>query len=169
MGIKRITEEKAQGLIKVSEDYTNAEAVYFTILPSKDPQKRAEGWEDVTYYTNRPVHLRAPKGSTNNQWIYVLVNETMPGLCKIGFTKNKPSDRVKQINSATGVPINFEVAYTFPCFNAHDLEQEIHHYLQEEGFRVNNKKEFFNISIEEAKAVINKLGKPYVIEEDGSI
>ena len=162
MGIKRITVEEAEGLIKVSEDQTGADDSYFTLTP--DPEQ-GDGWDKVTYYTNRPKKIQIPQGMTGCQWVYVLTNPTMPGLCKIGFTKNKPSDRVKQINSATGVPINFEVAYTFPCFNAHDLEQEIHHYLQEEGFRVNNKKEFFNISVDEAKAVINKLGKPYVITE----
>ena len=169
MGIKRLTQEEAQGLIKVSDDYTGAETYGFTLTPSTGTQYPAEdGWESVTYYTHRPIKFKAPKGSTNNQWIYVLTNESMPGICKIGFTKNKPSDRAKQINSATGVPIDFTVEYTYPCFNAHDLEQEIHHYLQEEGFRVNNKKEFFNVTVEQAKAVINKIGKPYVITEDES-
>ena len=45
MGIKRITEEYAQGLIKVSEDQTDTEATYFTLTPSE----KGDGWEDVTY------------------------------------------------------------------------------------------------------------------------
>jgi len=62
MGLKRITEEYAQGLIKVDYDLTDAPAVYFTITPSTDPQMNAEGYEDVTYYTNRPKKIQIPKG-----------------------------------------------------------------------------------------------------------
>ena len=53
-------------------------------------------------------------------------------------------------------------------FNAHDLEKEIHAYLQKEGFRVNNKKEFFYITVEDAKSVIKRIGEPYkmVIDEN---
>ena len=58
MGIKRITEEYAQRLIKVSEDLTEAEATYFTLTSSD----KGDGWEDVTYYTNRPKKIQIPKG-----------------------------------------------------------------------------------------------------------
>ena len=162
MGIKRITEEYAQRLIKVSEDLTEAEATYFTLTPSD----KGDGWEDVTYYTNRPKKIQIPKGVTGCQWVYVLTNTTMPGLCKIGFTKNKPSERVKQINSATGVAQDFVVEWAYPCFNAHDVEKQIHKYLQDNGFRVNNKKEFFNISVDEAKAVVERIGEPYKMESN---
>jgi hypothetical protein len=162
MSISRISVAEAQELIKVDDDLTGAPAVYFTLTPSIDSSYPAsEGWDAVTYYTNRPKRLKLPKGITNCQWIYVLTNETMPGLVKIGYTKNMPTDRVKQINSATGVALDFVVEWAFPCFNAHDLEQEIHHYLQNEGFRVNNKKEFFTTTVEEAKSVITRIGKPY--------
>jgi len=93
----------------------------------------------------------------------------MPGLVKIGFTKNKPSERVKQINAATGVGLDFNVKYQYPCFNAHDLEKEIHIYLEAEGFRVNKKKEFFNITVEQAVSVIERIGEPYKMVEDESI
>ena len=121
MGLKRITVEYAEGLIKVDDDLTDAPAVYFTITPSSNPQMAAEGYEDVTYYTNRPKKIQIPKGMVGSQWVYVLTNPTMPGLCKIGFTKNKPSERVKQINSGTGVAMDFVVEWAFPCFNAHDV------------------------------------------------
>ena len=158
MGISRITEEEARLLIKVSDDHTGAEASYFTLTPDPD---LGDNWDKVTYYTNRKKKLTIPKGASGCQWIYVLSNELMPGIVKIGFTKNKPSKRVKQINSATGVAMDFKVEWAFPCFNAHDLEKEIHHYLQEEGFRVNNRKEFFTLTIEEAKSVIKRIGQPY--------
>lgn len=161
MSIRRITEDYATGLIKLSDDFTGAEAKYFTLTPSTNPPLGEEGWDDVTYYTNRPKELKIPTGVANCQWIYILSNPTVPGLIKIGFTKNKPSERVKQINAATGVALDFSVEWAFPCFNAHDLEKEIHHYLEENGFRVNKKKEFFNLSVDEGKAVIKRMGEPY--------
>jgi len=160
MGIKRITEEYAQGLIKVSEDQTDTDASYFTLTTSD----KGDGWDDVTYYTNRPKKIQIPKGVTGCQWVYVLTNTKMHGLCKIGFTKNKPSERVKQINSATGVAQDFVVEWALPCFNAHDVEKQVHKYLQDNCFRVNNKKEFFNISVEEAKAVVERIGEPYKMD-----
>ena len=166
MGLKRITLEYAQGLIKVDDDLTDAPAVYFTITPSNDPQMAAEGYEDVTYYTNRPKKIQIPKGMVGSQWVYVLTNPTMPGLCKIGFTKNKPSERVKQINSGTGVAMDFVVEWAFPCFNAHDVEKQVHKYLEDNGFRVNKNKEFFNVSVNEAKAVVERIGEPYKMNED---
>jgi hypothetical protein len=166
MGLKRITEEYAQGLIKVDDDLTDAPAVYFTITPSTDPQMNAEGYEDVTYYTNRPKKIQIPKGMVGSQWVYVLTNPTMPGLCKIGFTKNKPSERVKQINSGTGVAMDFVVEWAFPCFNAHDVEKQVHKYLEDSGFRVNKNKEFFNVSVNEAKAVVERIGEPYKMNDD---
>jgi len=166
MGLKRITEDYAQGLIKVSEDLTEAEAYYFTLTPDLE---KGDGWEKVTYYTNRPKKIQIPKGMTGCQWVYVLTNTSMPGLCKIGFTKNKPSERVKQINSATGVAVDFVVEWAYPCFNAHDVEKQIHRYLQDNGFRVNNKKEFFNISVDEAKAVVKRIGEPYKMTEDEEV
>ena len=166
MGLKRITEEYAQGLIKADDDLTGAEAVYFTITPSNDPQMASEGYEDVTYYTNRPKKIQIPKGMVGSQWVYVLTNPTMPGLCKIGFTKNKPSERVKQINSGTGVAMDFVVEWAFPCFNAHDVEKQVHKYLEDNGFRVNKNKEFFNVSVNEAKAVVERIGEPYKMNND---
>ena len=166
MGLKRITLEYAQGLIKVDDDLTDAPAVYFTITPSSNPQMAAEGYEDVTYYTNRPKKIQIPKGMVGSQWVYVLTNPTMPGLCKIGFTKNKPSERVKQINSGTGVAMDFVVEWAFPCFNAHDVEQQVHKYLEDNGFRVNKNKEFFNVSVNEAKAVVERIGEPYKMNND---
>ena len=162
--ITRITSEQAEKFLSCEEDQLNTLAHYFTLEPDpEDPQ-----WDIVTYYTNRSREIHIPKGLTGAQYIYILENDTMPGLVKIGFTKNKPSERVKQINAATGVALDFDVKYQYPCFNAHDLEKEIHIYLEAEGFRVNKKKEFFNITVEQAVSVIERIGEPYKMVEDES-
>lgn len=159
--LTRINPEKAEGLVSCKDDQLNTPAYYFTLIP--DPE--APEWDIVTYYTNRSREIHIPKGLTEAQYIYILTNDTLPGLCKIGFTKNKPTERVKQINSATGVAMDFNVVYQYPCFNAHDLEREIHMYLESQGFRVNKKKEFFNITVEQAVSVIERIGDPYKMQE----
>ena len=162
--ITRITPEQAEKFLSCKEDQLGTPAVYFTLTPNEDDPT----WDDVTYYTNRPREIIIPKGLTGAQYIYVLTNDTMPGLVKVGFTKNKPSERVKQINAATGVAQDFTVEYQFPCFNAHDLEKEIHIYLESQGFRVNKSKEFFNITVQQAISVIERIGDPYKMQENES-
>ena len=75
---------------------------------------------------------------------------------------------LESVKIVSGVAQDFIVEWAYPCFNAHDLEKEIHAYLQKEGFRVNNKKEFFYITVEDAKSVIKRIGEPYkmVIDEN---
>lgn len=159
---RRLKEKEAQELIKVSDDYTDSPTIGFTLTPSTSEQFPAEeGWEDVTYYTNRSKTLLFKPG-TGKQYVYILTNDTMPGLVKIGYTKNDPGKRAKQINAATGVALDFNVEWAFSCYNGIELEQEVHKYL--DSFRVNKNREFFRMTVEEAKSVIERLGKRYNVE-----
>jgi len=160
---RRLSEQEAQSLIKVSDDYTDSPSVGFTLTPSTSERFPAEeGWEDVTYYTNRSKTLQFEPG-TGKQYVYILTNDTMPGLVKIGYTKNDPGVRAKQINAATGVALDFNVEWAYSCFNGIELEQEVHKYL--DSFRVNKNREFFRMTVEEAKSVIERLGKRYNIQD----
>ena len=84
----------------------------------------------------------------------------MPNLVKIGHTKKEPDIRAKQVSRGTGVPTNFRVEFAFRCFNAESLEREIHKYLK--PYRVNNNKEFFQMSLKEAENTIELLGQRYL-------
>ena len=66
----------------------------------------------------------------------------------------------KQISNATGVALPYKVEWAFHCYNGFGLEQEIHHKLEE--YRVNNNREFFQISLDEAKETVKILGKQYI-------
>ena len=109
MRIKRISAEEAQGLIKVSQDLDNA--VYYTFTTHIDPQKASEGWESVTYYSDKKQTYQIPTNVPNAQWVYALSNPSMPNMLKIGYTNQDPEARVKEINRATGVPTDFIVEY----------------------------------------------------------
>jgi len=77
--------------------------------------------------------------------IYILINEAMPGLCKIGYTRTSIEQRLGELSRQTGVPVPFE------CFYAKRVKLnviEIEDWLQElfEKERINLRKEFFTIS-----------------------
>jgi len=157
MSLTRITPEEAKQYIPLKENYGNTDlenAEYFTLTPSK----RGGGWESVTYYTGKKLGLYSDKGE-GDQWVYVLSNPSSPGLLKIGYTKQTPEERAKQISSATGVALPYKVEWAYKCFNGETVEREVHHKLKSQ--RVNNNKEFFQISLEEAKEVINLIGEKF--------
>jgi hypothetical protein len=158
--MERIEIEEAKGLIKADSSNDNSDAHYFTLTPALD------GWEKVTYYTNRKSTYNIPTSVPNAQWVYILSNEAMPNIVKIGYTNNDPHERVKEINRATGVPSDFIVEYALPCVNGYEVEQLVHEYLEDEGLRVNTRKEFFQMDIEDAIVIIERIGKPYKIIED---
>ena len=111
MSLTRLTVSKAKKFIPLKENYGNTDleyAKYFTLSPSA----RGEGWEDITYYTDKKYGLYANKGK-GNQWVYILSNPTQPGLLKIGYTKNLPEKRAKQISSATGVALPYKVEWAY--------------------------------------------------------
>jgi len=156
--MKRITEKVAKGFIPLRENYGNTgieNAAFFTITPSE----RGEGWEDVTYYTEKKYGLYADQGE-GDQWVYVLSNPSLPKeYLKIGYTKLKPEERATQISSATGVPTPYKVEWAYKCFNGEMVERMTHEKLK--AFRVNNRKEFFHVSLEEAKDNIILIGNKF--------
>ena len=156
--MKRITEKVAKGFIPLRENYGNTgveNAAFFTITPSE----RGEGWEDVTYYTEKKYGIYADQGE-GDQWVYVLSNPSLPKeYLKIGYTKLKPEERATQISSATGVPTPYKVEWAYKCFNGEMVERMTHEKLK--AFRVNNRKEFFHISLEEAKNNIILIGNKF--------
>jgi hypothetical protein len=156
--MKRITTQESQKYISLEEDFTNKtlqDCPYFTLTPSP----RGDGWDTVTYYTARRKDTYSDRG-IGDQWVYVLSNPTTPNLLKIGYTKNTPDERAKQISAATGVALPYKVEFAFKCFNGEQLEGEVHRFLSE--FRVNNQREFFEVSLEEATKAIEELGVRYL-------
>ena len=156
--MERLTKKGAKGFIPLRDNYGNTEleyAKYFTLTPST----KGDGWEDVTYYTEKKYGLYADQGE-GDQWVYVLSNPSLPKeYLKIGYTKLKPEERAIQISSATGVPTPYKVEWAYKCFNGEIVERMTHQKLK--AFRVNNKKEFFHISLEEAKDNIILIGNKF--------
>ena len=156
--MKRITDEVAKGYIPLSENYGNTgveNAAFFTITPSE----HGGGWENVTYYTEKKYRLYADQGN-GDQWVYVLSNQSLPKeYLKIGYTKLTPEERAVQISSATGVPTPYKVEWAYKCFNGEIVERMTHEKLK--PFRVNNRKEFFQVSLKDAQKVIKLIGNKF--------
>ena len=154
--MERITIKESQKLVPYTDDLINGTIEYFTITPSD----KGDGWEDVHYFTSRKTNQYSNREGDGDSWVYVLSNPTMPGLVKIGSTSKDPNERAKQISRGTGVPLEFVVQYAYRCFNAERLERELHKYFK--PHRTNNKKEFFQLELDEVKYGIMELGKKYL-------
>jgi T5orf172 domain len=55
-------------------------------------------------------------------FVYVLSNEAMPGIVKVGMTTKLAEDRAKQLRG-TGVPLPFHVEFRSATSHPHDLEE----------------------------------------------
>jgi tRNA(Ile2) C34 agmatinyltransferase TiaS len=85
-------------------------------------------------------------------FIYLLSNENMPGLVKIGYCRRPVEERVKELSSQTGVPKPFSIEAYFASEKPEDDERKIHQEFSE--YRVLGK-EFFEIA--SVKAVVKVM------------
>ncbi len=118
-----------------------------------------EKWEQVDYYGE--AWLDPTNGIYKPQYVYVLVNPSIPGICKIGYTKKTVYERCSQINSATGVITPWYPVFVYKCPSGRLLEKEVHNYLENQGKRVNLKREGFEIDAKDAIIIIEEIGEKY--------
>lgn len=76
-------------------------------------------------------------------YIYILINASTDGIIKIGKTQRDPSERAKELSSATGVPTPFTVVYHAYFNDCDKAEKFVHTKL--ERYRVANNREFFKV------------------------
>ena len=87
--------------------------------------------------------------------IYVLTNEAMPGLVKIGITGSDPSSRADQLYT-TGVPVPFTVEFAGEVPNPRPVEQALHNAFRDH--RINPKREFFEIEPDQPIEMLRAFG-----------
>jgi hypothetical protein len=148
--MKRVTPEESHYYIKLKPHQTR-KADAFTLIPEED------GWESVVYLANAVLDpsgaVRAP------EYVYVLVNKSVPNMVKIGMTTNTPDERARQISAATGVATPWIPVYSFQCYRSDLLEEEIHQHFS--TYRVNTHREMFAVDSYTAQKVIEELGYKY--------
>jgi hypothetical protein len=148
--LKYVTPEEAHYYIKLShKQHHKADA--FTRVPDGD------GWDSVYYLASAVLD---PTGVVRaSEYVYVLVNKTVPNMVKIGMTTTTPSQRANEISRATGVVMPWVPVFEFRCFRSDLLEAEVHEYLH--THRVNAHREMFSVDSHTAQRVIEELGYKY--------
>ena len=93
-------------------------------------------------------------------WVYVISNNAMQGLVKVGFSTKDPDLRAEELNH-TGSPHPYEVEYDMLIEEPREIEQKTHQLLssKREG------KEWFRCSAEEAIAAIKQVSGTRAISE----
>ena len=158
--LKRITIEdahfyKSLNMDELSPEVVCRKATAFTLTPDPD----MPGWDLVSYYQDSPVDQDGNLVPT--EYVYVLINKSMPQMVKIGMTIREVDQRVKEISGATGVPTPWVPIYSFKCFNSYKLEQELHAHL--DAVRVSGNREMFYLHSKDAIETVKLLGAKYTI------
>lgn len=84
-----------------------------------------------------------------SKFVYVLSNESMPGLYKIGKTVNIQT-RLKDLDS-TPTPTPFTVEFLFQCEDNDYVEKSLHKIFND--LRVRNNREFFRVDLKSVEEV----------------
>jgi hypothetical protein len=102
--------------------------------------------------------MSAPTG-----YIYAFANEAMLGLLKIGMTEREPTDRLRDANSSDTwrPPMPFKIVMAKAVREPRAKEAAIHALLARLGARVNANREFFRISMEDARLAFDLLDGDY--------
>lgn len=92
-------------------------------------------------------------------FVYVISNIGSFGddVYKIGMTRRlEPMDRIKELSSAS-VPFEFDVHAMIFSENAPELESILHQHFEKQSVnRVNLRKEFFHVSLDEIEALVKE-------------
>src|SRR6266481_8940048 len=84
--------------------------------------------------------------------VYVLTNESMPGLIKIGRTNADLAARIRGLYQ-TGVPLPFELYFACEVQDSAFVEAQLHEAFGDH--RVSKNREFFKLAPERAKAALS--------------
>lgn len=93
-------------------------------------------------------------------YVYILRNECMPGLVKIGRTTRSVEARAKEISDGTGVPMAFEIVDSFLFPDCELGELQAHEKLHEK--RLSTNREFFHAGPFDAVQVVEDLQREMV-------
>ena len=91
--------------------------------------------------------------------VYILENQKMPGLIKVGRTRGLASKVARRLTRNTGISEPFQVAYEVRCEDADELKQEFCRELQE--YRRPGR-QFYEYPVENAIWILETFHFPYL-------
>lgn len=102
--------------------------------------------------------------------VYVLTNDFMPGIVKIGYTTQPIEDRLRELDK-TGVPWPFRCHFAIETERYREIEAFVHDAFSD--CRVRDNREFFKVSPERVVAALRISGATEIktdneaIDQDG--
>ena len=84
--------------------------------------------------------------------VYILTNEAMPGLIKIGRTNTSVEQRLSELNRHAGIPLPFECYYAAKVSDSVFVERKLHEAFDDN--RVRQQREFFRLSPYKAQCAL---------------
>lgn len=164
--LQKEIEETRKAFIKEQKHYNNALEKLLSQLANADESNKSEieakiseiknklseidkGLEDIDY---REANKKAG-------YVYIISNIGSFGkdVYKIGMTRRlEPMDRVDELGDAS-VPFKFDVHAMIFSDDAPKLEAALHHAFDNKKVNmINNRKEFFNVKLEEIEQVVKE-------------
>jgi hypothetical protein len=92
-------------------------------------------------------------------FVYILTNEAMPGIIKIGMTTAEIENRMLQLDT-TGVPLPFECYYAARVNDQKKVEKALHEAFGDH--RVRKTREFFRLDPYKAKVILELVAEQEV-------
>lgn len=159
-------ERKKRSINKEILHYENAlDELENKILIASDNEKLelenklSEIREIIEKYNDEKEELDYRLENIGAGYVYIISNIGAFGenVFKIGVTRRlEPLERIKELSSAS-VPFKFDVHALIFSYQAFELEKELHNYFDNKRVNmINNRKEFFNITIDEIENVLTK-------------
>ncbi|WP_433758008.1 GIY-YIG nuclease family protein [Nocardia sp. CA-135398] len=124
------------------------------VLETDDPPAAMTGFASPKSKTKRSPEDSSQLLLPQRQgagFVYVLRNQAIPGMLKIGYSHRLSEDRADDLFS-TSVPFPFEVLYRAYTSRSRDVEQAVHRLLA--AHRVAANREFFRVTSESAEEAI---------------
>jgi hypothetical protein len=158
---------KIQGLNKDQEDalefinkYCNdKDNLNLNPLNQKEKEKIEEyHLKNLIKQKEQRIKLLKKIFRTSKGYIYILENDEMPGLYKVGWTERSADERAKEL-SGTGLPTPYKVAYSKSTNLTAEIEKTIHKNL--DYCRLRSNREFFKADFSEIKKVVDGTLKEY--------
>jgi len=159
-------EKKKRSINKEILHYENAiDEIENKILVASENEKEelenklSEIKEIVEKYNDEKEELDYRLENIGAGYVYIISNIGAFGenIFKIGVTRRlEPLERIKELSSAS-VPFKFDVHALIFSYQAYNLEKELHNLFNDKRVNlINNRKEFFNISIDEIETALEK-------------
>lgn len=92
-------------------------------------------------------------------FVYIFINPLIDGVVKIGKTTRSSESRAAEISKSTGVPVAYQVAYEEFVSDCVAVEKELHRMFS--NYRINPKREFFRIPLNEATRALKQVASLY--------